>query len=126
MILWLDDVREPSPHGYVGAKWVKTYEAAITALESGEVTFASLDHDIGACAECTASGRHVGDMRSLETTFVNTCPHAKTGYDVVCWMEETGTWPKNGVAVHSMNPVGRQRMQQVIDKHDAKSQTTER
>lgn len=117
MILWLDDLRSPAAHGYIGARWAKTYEAAIAALQSGDVLFASLDHDIGACAACTEAGLHIGDMETPETTFLNTCPHSKTGYDVVCWMEEHGVWPPHGVAVHSMNPVGRTRMQQAIDRH---------
>lgn len=117
MKMFLDDVREPWKHGYIGAEWVKTYDEAIALLETGKVTFASLDHDIGACADCIAHNYHIGDMKTAETTFYNRCPHAKNGYDVVCWMEEYNCWPPDGVVVHSMNPVGRQRMQQVIDKH---------
>jgi hypothetical protein len=117
MRLWLDDVREPWKHGFIAAEWAKDYGQAIAALERGDLTFASLDHDIGACADCTEKLLHVGDMLTPETTFYNKCPHAKTGYDVVCWMEENNVWPRDGVVVHSMNPVGRARMQQVIDKH---------
>jgi hypothetical protein len=117
MRLWLDDERVPWKYGFIASEWAKNYDEAIAALQTGEVTFASLDHDIGACAECTASMQHVGDMLTPETTFYNRCPHAKSGYDVVCWMEENNVWPAEGVAVHSMNPVGRQRMQQVIDRH---------
>ena len=117
MRLWLDDCREPWKHGYIGSEWAKTYDEAIAALKTGEIAFASLDHDIGACPDCVAKGLHIGDQQTLETSFVNTCPHAKTGYDVVCWMEENNVWPPDGVVVHSMNPAGRQRMQQVIDRH---------
>ena len=117
MTLWLDDVREPWVHGFRGATWAKTFEEAIGYLKSGEVRFASLDHDIGACEDCTSKMFHIGDMLSPETAFFNRCPHAKSGYDVVCWMEENNIWPPDGVRVHSMNPVGRQRMQEVIDKH---------
>jgi hypothetical protein len=117
MRMWLDDVREPWKHGYIGAEWAKTYDEAIVLLRTGNITFASLDHDIGACEECTAHGYHIGDMKTAETTFYNKCPHAKTGYSVICWMEENNVWPKDGVKVHSMNPVGRQRMQAVIDRH---------
>lgn len=117
MILWLDDVRDPMKYGIVGVKWVKNYDEAIAALQSGGITFASLDHDIGACEECTEKLLHIGDMSSPETTFYNRCDHAKNGYDVVCWMEENGVWPINGVVVHSMNPVGRKKMEAVIQKH---------
>jgi hypothetical protein len=119
MRLWLDDVREPWKYGFIGSEWAKNYDEAIAILKTGEVTFASLDHDIGACKECTESGAYVGDMKTAETTFYNRCPHEKSGYDVVCWMEENNVWPKDGVVVHSMNPVGKQRMMQVINKHYA-------
>ena len=43
----------------------------------------------------------------------------KSGYDVLLWLEEHPEyWPPNGVRVHSANPAGRLRMQQIIDKHD--------
>lgn len=117
MQLWLDDVRDPVKFGFIGAHWAKTYDEAIAALQTGKVASASLDHDIGACADCVAKNLHIGDMRTPETTFFNRCLHEKTGYDVVCWMEENNVWPIDGVRVHSANPVGRARMQQVIDKH---------
>jgi hypothetical protein len=31
-------------------------------------------------------------------------------------MEEHNTWPPDGVGVHSMNPVGRKRMEAVIER----------
>ena len=100
MILWLDDVRKPWLNGYIGAHWAKTYEEAIEALKGGNVTLASLDHDLS-------------EMATLGMPE----PGEKTGYDVICWMEENNVWPKDGVRVHSMNPAGRQRMQAVVDKH---------
>lgn len=99
MILWLDDVRPPWKHGYIGADWVKTADEAIALLNTGLVTFASLDHDL-----------------SEQATIGQPAPGEKTGYTVVCWMEEHNVWPINGVRVHSMNPAGRLRMQQVIDR----------
>src|SRR5277367_2898861 len=98
MTLWLDDVRPPWKHGYIGAEWCKTADEAIALLETGKVTFASLDHDLAEehypwnCTELPRRG-------------------AKTGYDVVCWMEENGVWQKDGVRVHSgiiyMSTVGK-------------------
>jgi len=42
----------------------------------------------------------------------------RSGYDVVCWLEEHPEfWPVDGVKVHSANPAGGKRMQQVIDRH---------
>lgn len=98
-ILWLDDIRDPVAHGYLGAIWVKTADEAIHHLQVGDVEMASLDHDL-----------------SIDDT-IGQPKGEKTGYDVVLWMEENNVWPKHGVRVHSMNPVGRQRMQVVIDKH---------
>jgi hypothetical protein len=96
MNLWLDDVRDPCKHGAIGFDWAKTYDEAITALKRGDIEFASLDHDIGACADCTAKMLHIGDMLTPETTFYNRCPHEKTGYDKALSINnlERGTYEK--------------------------------
>ena len=117
MILWLDDVREPWKYGFIGCEWAKNYNEAIEILKTENITFASLDHDIGACEECVNKMLHIGNMLTPETTFYNKCPHEKTGYDVVCFMERNNIWPINGVRIHSMNPVGRAKMEAVIYKH---------
>ena len=91
MRLWLDDCR-PAPPGWA---WAKTYGEAVALLETGEVTYASLDHDLA------------DDVLADE----------KTGYDVVLWMEQHDVWPRDGLDCHSMNPVGRARIEQVIRKH---------
>ncbi len=94
MILWLDDVRPPWKFGYLGAEWVKTADEAIVLLRTGQVTRASLDHDL-----------------SVEATMGKVKPGEKTGYDVVLWLEEHPEFfPRDGVLVHSANPVGKQRM----------------
>jgi hypothetical protein len=122
--LWLDDERQPWRHGRLGWEWVKTADQAIAALATGRVERASLDHDLGLCGVClnTKDERKVALVR--EELIRNpgcasycSCKHNGTGYDVVCWMEEHGVWPPKGVEVHSMNPVGRARMQAVIDRH---------
>lgn len=102
--MWLDDVREPWRHGALGFEWCKTAQEAIELLQTGTVTFASLDHDL--------SWDHYpgADDIPLEQK-------SGTGYDVVCWMEAQGIWPIDGVQIHSMNPVGRARMQVVVDRH---------
>lgn len=99
MKLWLDDIRNPARFGCIGFVWAKTAQEAIKYLQTGEVTFASLDHDLG-----------------IQST-LGLPNDEETGYTVVCWMEDHNVWPKDGVVVHSMNPVGRKRMQQVIDKY---------
>lgn len=99
MKLWLDDIREPWKHGCLGWAWAKTADQAIAILKSGKVTEASLDHDLSEMA--TIGQPTVGE---------------KTGYTVVLWMEENDAWPET-VDVHSMNPVGAQRMLDVICRH---------
>ena len=96
--LWLDDVRPPHEHGRIGWTWVKTADEAIALLQSGTVVEASLDHDLGPHAT-------MGET-----------PREKTGYDVVCWMEQNGVWPRDGVHVHSANPSGAARMRAAIDR----------
>lgn len=76
---------------------------------------ASLDHDLGACEKCM-DGKTWGQwLAKHDWQQAPNCDHFGTGYTLVCWMEETGHWPKEKPTVHSANPVGRQRMQQAID-----------
>jgi hypothetical protein len=88
MKLWLDDLR-PAPEDWY---WVKSVDEAKTALESGDVLYASLDHDLGD-------------------------PDAPTGYDFCLWMAEFDIWPTEVVTVHSANPVGAKRMCGVVDRY---------
>ena len=90
--LWLDDIRDPAKFGRIGWHWVKTYEEAIAAFDTYYVTQASLDHDLT-----------TEQMLGHED-------NEKTGHDVVCWMEERGIFPEDGVHVHSANPSGARRM----------------
>lgn len=94
--LWLDDLRDPVKHGCASWTWVKTADEAIALLKTGCVVEASLDHDL-----------------TIEQT-LGRADNEKTGYTVVCWMESNNVWPPDGVKVHSMNPEGRRRMEQVI------------
>lgn len=96
--LWLDDLRDPRRFGRIGGwTWAKTYDEAIALLESCDVIEASLDHDLS-----------ISDTLGMPKG-------EKTGYDVVCWMEEHGVWPKR-VTIHSMNPAGAQRMRLAIER----------
>lgn len=94
--LWLDDIRDPREHGRIGWRWAKTYDDAVACFERYVVVEASLDHDL-----------------TIQQTIGNN-DGEKTGYDVVCWMEERGIWPRDGVHVHSMNPSGAARMRQAL------------
>lgn len=103
MKLWLDDTRPPYMWGRLGWTWAKTAEEAIQYLQTGTVTEASFDHDL--------AWEH---MPGHEWKW----PQPMTGYDLCCWLEENPEyWPPDGVTVHSMNPVGRERMKQVIARH---------
>jgi hypothetical protein len=108
MKLWLDDIRDPKKFGHDGTDWiwVKTADEAIICLKFGNVTEASLDHDL---TDEQMEGGYLGEIRE---------DGQKSGYDVVRWLElHPQHWPPDGVKIHSMNPAGRKRMQQVIDRH---------
>ena len=82
MKIWLDDIR-PMPDGF--DVHVRTADEAIELLGGINVSFISLDHDLGD-----------------ET--------AGTGYDVAQFIEKgayLGIVPPMGWQVHSANPVGR-------------------
>lgn len=85
--LWLDDVREPPGHEWV---WATTYEECIYYLSNYVVVTASLDHDLG--------------------------ENKKTGYDVACWLEMNYLCLPKITKIHSMNPVGREKMRIAIKK----------
>lgn len=114
IVMFLDDVRTPPLPSWT---LFKTVEEAQELLRAGRVKWASLDHDLGACDECTEKGAHIGDMQTPETTFYNHCSHAKSGYDLCVWMAETGHWPDYKPVVHSANPVGSERMRGVIERY---------
>ena len=92
MNVFMDDIRNPEyyHHGYTEWVVVRTVEQTWNLLKTGRVEQLSLDHDMG--------------------------NSQLTGYDLLCIMEEHNVWSKHIPFVHSMNPVGRQRMQQVIDR----------
>ena len=98
--LWLDDERDPkdpyiqSEFGAKGdEKWVKTASDAIHYLKQGNVTFISLDHDLGT--------------------------EAGTGMEVAKYIEEQafhGTLPRLLWSVHSLNIVGVKNMMNALFK----------
>lgn len=105
MKLWLDDIREPWMFGCPGCQWVKTAEEAVTQFKTGTIFEASLDHDL---TDQQMAGGILGEVRE---------DGQKSGYDVVLWLEEHPEyWPICGVKVHSGNPAGTARMEQVIRK----------
>jgi len=110
--LWLDDVR-PAPAGWLH---IYTIEDAKGYLEAGIVEEASLDHDLGACESCLNGRTSEQWLNDHDWESMPNCTHFGTGYDLVCWMEATGYWPKSKPIVHSANPVGRAKMQAAINK----------
>jgi len=111
--LWLDDVR-PAPWGWT---LVKTDAEARWYLERGLVQTASLDHDLGACEDCMGGNTVEQWLEKFAFRSMPNCDHFGTGYTLVCWMEETGNWPKEKPKVHSANPVGRAKMEVAINRH---------
>jgi hypothetical protein len=104
MKLWLDDIREPWKFGCLGYEWALTAEEAIAVFKTGQVTFASLDHDLS--PDQMIQGGFLGKVYE---------DGQQSGYDVICWLEQHPEfWPVDGVRVHSMNPAGKARMEQVI------------
>jgi hypothetical protein len=107
MKLFLDDIRNPADFGRSDWTWVKTADEAICAFRTGTVTMASLDHDL--TEDQMTRGGYYDEIYE---------DGLKSGYDVVCWLERYPEfWPAVYVNVHSANPAGRKRMEQVIDRH---------
>src|SRR5437867_3667167 len=112
MKLFLDDTRELAHLGHTPEQgWVvaRTADAAIDILRTGEVTEASLDHDLGHCGKCNRC-KGYADRRCA-------CRCHLTGYFVVLYMETENIWPVDGVKVHSANPGGALKMRLAIDRH---------
>ena len=103
--LWLDDVR-PAPDGWV---WVKNYDDALAQLTLFSFEAISLDHDLGMK---TVTENESGIVVAKEV-------EAKTGYDVICWIEEqvfdgAMDCPKI-ILCHSANPEGKRRIELAIN-----------
>lgn len=91
--LWLDDVREPPSEGWVWCRmaWQARYLLSGQPRQGYVVVEVSLDHDLGP---------------------------GQSGYDVATYLEEAVMGERLPVpdvmACHSSNPVGRQRIEQVL------------
>jgi hypothetical protein len=91
--LFLDDVRQPPDSTWAV---VKTVAAAIEVMESGKVSEASLDDDLGT----DEHGRELPKGRTL-----------------VSWMAEHDCWPAQAITVHSFNVGGVEYMLDIIGRH---------
>jgi len=85
--MWLDDFRLPP----VGWTHVRSVNRAIALLDSGEVTEASLDHDMG---------RWYWDGGS--------------GYRVANYIVENDLLPSSAVSCHSLNRDGKARIELIL------------
>jgi hypothetical protein len=118
MMIFLDDIRSPSEcasymHKRIGAlnplyikgDWyiVRNYDSFTEAITKylNDITHVSFDHDLADC--------HY-DPDTWTESFVY---QEKTGYDCAKWMKEYYEYRKKDLPimfVHSMNPVGTERI----------------
>jgi hypothetical protein len=122
--LFLDDERMPGDVtwtliGGVGSwcsDWsiVRSCDAAIAwVLENGFPEVISFDHDLG---------YEEWDTDITGIVVVTSAKEEKSGLDFAKWLIEydmdTNTMPKDfRFTVHSMNPIGKQNIQQLLDKY---------
>jgi hypothetical protein len=113
MNLWLDDERKPPSFANCGLHWtwVMTADAAIEQLKTGNVEFASLDHDL-----CFEHYKIVDERQNDGTPYDTSEFKEKTGAHVINWMEENDVWPEAGVRIHTMNNAGKKVMLTVVEK----------
>jgi hypothetical protein len=95
--MWVDDVRTPPGDRFHEWAWLKTVDNAklyIIAQEEADnpVEYIDIDHDAGEYAQ------YGGDYIKL-----------------LDWLEETGR--RYPIRIHSMNPVGVQKMRAIIQRN---------
>lgn len=96
--LYVDDER-PLPKKYIGWDVARNYDEAISLLTKNKYDVVSLDHDI---ASWNKNNREM------------------TGYDIAMWLAERkqhGEYVPPEVFAHTANPVGRDRIQGIIDRY---------
>ncbi|MCK9432542.1 MAG: hypothetical protein M0R00_06260 [Candidatus Omnitrophica bacterium] len=87
--LLIDDFRD-----YGCDRTEKTFSGGIEALKSESWDIVYLDHDLGFYID--------GDSR--------------TGYDILCWLEQNLQYLPKEIKIVSDNPSGRERMELVLKK----------
>ena len=95
MKLFVDDERHPfnvvaNPNDWIVVRNVEDAWLIVQSLHKF-ITEMSLDHDLG-------EGR-------------------LTGYDLLLKMAEENIWPIKSIYIHSMNPVGRERMNGIVQRY---------
>ena len=113
--LYLDDQRA-CPDGWTLARSVPEAKALLLA---GNVTHASLDHDLGYGCESGCWAELDSRLVTISKLcgFSCECSCHQTGYDLVKWMADTGNWPSSKPRVHSGNASGREKMEQLIERY---------
>jgi hypothetical protein len=96
MNIWLDDIRE-APIGYVHTHSVNETIELIKEIDSG-IIFFDLDHDLG---DYYSDG---GDAIELIKWLIENGYNENRDYNFI-------------FALHTMNPVGRENMQALIDRY---------
>lgn len=109
MKLWHDDCRPPPDDTWT---WARTNESAKMYLLTDSVDEASLDHDLG------LHGVDPGNPAAIARGIVREREkrrrrEVETGADLAEWMVKYHQIPAR-VTIHSMNPVGAQRMAQIL------------
>jgi hypothetical protein len=123
--LWLDDDlerRKPPSFGTCGIHWTwaKTAAEAIHLIQTENVVWASLDHDLAdehyfyfhsKLRECHEKGHQLVDDMCNHCLLLKGDPlwdtmqfTEQTGMSVIDYMEEHDKWPVHGVRIHTMNP----------------------
>lgn len=131
MKIWVDDIRTPPDETWI---WSKTSAEAINLLTQFKYSYSipnvqpeviSLDHDLGktdklirrgkcVCGETTPENRlgHADGCRY----FADSVYEDDTARPIVMWMIENDFWPAE-VLCHSQNPVGRDWIEQMIERY---------
>ncbi len=95
-ILLIDDLRTPSfilkHYGYTVTDIATSYQTGIRQLENEQFDLLLLDHDIASWVD------------GIE----------RTGYHVLCWLEENPQHLPKKIVLVTSNPVGQQRMKDLI------------
>ena len=113
IFLWLDDIR-PAPRGFTHVKTIDEAKAIPRDWPCGVRQPRSRPW----CVRRVLEGLTPDEwLEKSNYASMPNCPHFGTGYDLVCWMEETGHWPTvYWPTVHSANAAGRRRMEQAIER----------
>ncbi len=90
MKIWLDDIR-PAPEGYVHCKSVNEAKGIIFSNKNS-IELIDCDHDLG-----------------------NYASDGGDGIKLLDWLVENNLFYP--ICLHTMNPVGRENMQQVLDRY---------